>query len=483
MPLPVTSPVTLDIFVEIKAMPYIYSLPPLTAFDGKGLFGYSFGPLKQKDVDVYYIEVEKGHDTFMISKKIMRTYYVLSGSGHFTIADRRYDVSPGILVEVPPKVEYSYSGKMKLIAFSKPRWYIGNDTHTKWNPDVVQGDFLDVADSGSWLTQLVRLQIFGKSPIGIYLGLNRRLWNRLPTFFTTLGPIRSYGNFLHALARIHGVRAQAFSTFFLRNRPQLELIRRLVRRGPETDTLRVAVLGCSTGAEAYSVAWRIRTARPDLKLILEAVDISKRAVEVGKCGVYSLVASEVTNTNIFELMTSTEIEEMFDRDGDVVTVKPWLKEGVEWHVGDVEAPELLAALGPQDMVIANNFLCHMDPSEAERCLRNIARLVRPHGYLFVSGIDLDIRTKVVADLGWSPLQELLEEIHEGDPGMKGFWPCHYGGVEPLNKRRRDWRVRYAAAFQLTAAGEDTGDRGGSSSVVENTRYSSVKFDVSAAPLL
>src|SRR6516165_9930813 len=318
--------------LEIKTMPYIYSLPRLTAFDGRGLFGYTFGPLKQKDVDVSYIDVEKGHDTFIVSKKITRTYYVLSGTGHFTIADRRYDVSPGILVEVPPKVEYSYSGTMKLIAFSKPRWYIGNDTHTKWNPDVVQGDFLDVADSGSWLTQLVRLQIFGKSPIGIYLGLNRRLWNRLPTFFTTLGPIRSYGNFLHALARIHGVRAQAFSTFFLRNRPQLELIRRLVTRSPETDTLRVAVLGCSTGAEAYSVAWGIRTARPGLKLVLQAVDISKRAVEVGECGVYSIVESQVTNTNIFELMTSAEIEEMFDRDADEVTVKSWLKEGIEWHV-------------------------------------------------------------------------------------------------------------------------------------------------------
>ena len=108
------------------------------------------------------------------------------------------------------------------------------------------------------------------------------------------------------------------------------------------------------------------------------------------------------------------------------------------------------------MVIANNFLCHMDPSEAERSLRNVARLANPHGYLFVSGVDLDIRTKVATDLGWNPLQELLEEIHEGDPGMKGFWPWHYGGLEPLNKRRRDWRLRYAAAFQLIAAGEDNG---------------------------
>ena len=93
---------------------------------------------------------------------------------------------------------------------------------------------------------------------------------------------------------MQGARAQAFATFFLRNRPQLELIRRLVERRAKADTLRVAVLGCSTGAEAYSVAWRIRSARPDLKLILQAVDISQQAVEVGKCGVYSLAAPKLT---------------------------------------------------------------------------------------------------------------------------------------------------------------------------------------------
>jgi mannose-6-phosphate isomerase-like protein (cupin superfamily)/SAM-dependent methyltransferase len=466
----------------MKAMPYIYSLPTSTAFDIRGLSGYSFGPLAQRDVDIYYIEVEKGHDTFIVSKRITRTYYVLSGSGHFTIADRQYEVSPGTLVEVPPKVEYSYSGKMKLIAFSKPRWFMGNDTHTKWNPDVVKGDFPSTANSASWLMRLGRLQIFGRSTIGVYLGLNRRLWNRLPTFFIALGPIRSYGNFLHTLARVHGVRTPAFSTFFLRNRPQLELMRRLLHRRPGPDTLRVAVLGCSTGAEAYSVAWRIRTARPDLKLILQAVDISKRAVEVGKCGRYSLVASQVTDSNIFERMTSAEIEEIFDRDGDVVTVKSWLKEGIEWHIGDVGESELFDVLGPQDMVIANNFLCHMDNSMAERCLRNIARLVSPRGYLFVSGIDLGIRTKVAADLGWNPVLELLEEIHEGDPCIRASWPHHYGGLEPLNKRRLDWTLRYAAAFQLAPVGGDPGDRGGSSSAVENMRYRRGNSGVSAAAL-
>ena len=457
----------LDLLMKMNSMRYTYSLPPSISFDGKGLFGYTFGPLNQKDVDVYYIEVEKGHDTFMISKKITRTYYILWGSGYFTIENRQYDVSPGMLVEVPPNVEYSYSGNMKLIAFSKPRWFFGNDTHTKWNPDVVGADYpCAVAGPGSLLKRFVQMRIFGKSPIGAYLRLNQILWNKLPASYAGFGPMRLYGNFLHTLARMHGTRAQAFATFFLRNRPQLELIRRLVERRPLSDKLRVAVLGCSTGVEAYSIAWAIRSARPDLKLVLQAMDISKRAVEVGKCGVYSLATSKLTDTDVFARMTQPEIREFFDRDGDEMIVKSWIKDGINWHVGDVGDSDILDTLGPQDIVVANNFLCHMNDLMAEKCLRNIARLVSPQGYLFISGIDLDIRTKVAADLRWKPLQELVEQIHEGDICMKGLWPCHYAGVEPFDKRRQDWRLRYAAAFQLVLSEEDHRNSGDSTPLIE-----------------
>jgi hypothetical protein len=136
-------------------MPYTYTLPKLTSFTGTGLHGYTFGPLRQRDLDVYYIESEQGHDTFMVSKKITRTYYVLAGHGYFTIDSQRYDVGPGLLVEVPPRVEYSYSGKMTLIAFARPRWFSRNDTHTRWNPDVTSQCSRSLPNSESRLTRLL----------------------------------------------------------------------------------------------------------------------------------------------------------------------------------------------------------------------------------------------------------------------------------------------------------------------------------------
>jgi SAM-dependent methyltransferase len=438
-------------------MRYTYSKLAVQSFEGKGLFGYTFGPLSLKDVDVYYVEVNSGHDTFMISRRITRIYYIIEGAGYFTINNQIYNVTSGMLVEVPPKVEYSYSGRMKVVVFARPGWFASNDTHTKWNRDAIGDESSAPLPTTSRWSRLCGLRVLGKSPTGAFLKINQLAWKSLPASVTSLAPLRRYGDFSHRVARARNRRAQAFSTFFLRNRPALELMRRLVERRSRSDTLRVAVLGCSTGSEAYSVAWSIRSARPDLKLVLHAIDISQDAVEIGRRGRYSVKGGELNDTNILERMTSAEIEEILDRHGDEVSVKSWVGEGIEWRVGDAGKVGIGDLLGPQEIVVASNFLCHMDEVLAETCLRNITRLVGPQGYLFVSGVDLDVRTKVTDDLGWTPLQELLEEIHDGDPCMRTFWPWHYGGLEPLNKKRRDWKRRYAAVFQARSCEKNAGD--------------------------
>ncbi len=433
------------------------SLPDLPSFKGRGLLGYSFGPLKQKDLDVYYVDVDGGHDTFMVSRKITRTYYVLSGSGYFTVNGRVHDVGPGMLAEIPPGVEFSYSGTMRLVIFSSPRWFSGNDKITKWNPDVVSSDSAPNPNNRPWLDQLIQFRIFGKSPLGAFLTTNQILWNCLPARVQSSNVLERYGELLHKLASALGGRAQAHSTFFLRNRPMLELIPRLAKRSNKNGVLRVAVLGCSTGAEVYSLVWKLRSALPGLKLIVHAADIASQAVETAKAGIYPLKPSTADDTSIFERMSEREIKEIFDRDGETMIVKPWLRDGIVWQVADVGEASAREEMGPQDIVIASNFLCHMDDAAADTCLRNIGRLLNYGGYLLVSGINLDIRTRVADELGWHPVQELLEEIHEGDPCMRRLWPCHYAGLEPLNKTRSDWTRRYAVTFEIDGSEDITGD--------------------------
>ena len=298
------------------------------------------------------------------------------------------------------------------------------------------------------LAKAARLQVLGKSPAAFYLRLNKRIWERLPSGVRNLYLVRSYGAWLHSLVCLSARRQQFFGTFFLRNRPALDLMRRLADQKPRGSTLRIAVLGCSIGAEVYSILWSIRSARPDLKVLLDAVDISKEILSFAEKGIYAPDTSQMVNASIFERLTETEKAEMFDWEGDQAKVKSWLREGITWQLGDAADPELINTLGPQDMVVASNFLCHMAPADAEKCLGNIARLVSPGGYLFVSGVDLDVRTKVAVDLDWEPVRELIAEIHDGDPSVRADWPWEWWGLEPLNRRKQDWQTHYAAVFRI-----------------------------------
>lgn len=116
-------------------MTYKKSLPIEPTFSQKGLDGFRF-PLDDRDFEVYLVEVKQGHDNYIISKKITHVYYILGGEGSFDVGGEKYDVKEGSFIEVPPNVEYAYSGKMKLLLIMKPPWFEGNEEVTRPNPDV-----------------------------------------------------------------------------------------------------------------------------------------------------------------------------------------------------------------------------------------------------------------------------------------------------------------------------------------------------------
>jgi len=314
--------------------------------------------------------------------------------------------------------------------------------------------------------------IFRKCATG-YLRQSRRIWNNLPTTIREGRLGRAYGKHLHHLVCRYGDRRQSHSTFFLRNRPELELMLQLLEHTSQNARINLSVVACSKGAEVYSILWKIRSTRPDLTVIASAVDISQEVIDFAAVGTYSLKSIDATTTpdheqtgqavdmnwkdqlwgqqalSMFERMTAGEIYQMFEVTGDQAMVRPWLKQGITWLAGDATDPNFAAALGPQDIVVANRFLCHMEPATAEACLRNIAHLVKPGGYIFVSGVDLDVRAKVARDLGWQPVTHLIKEVHEGDFSLITGWPLEYWGLEPFCQGPVDWRVRFASVFRIT----------------------------------
>jgi mannose-6-phosphate isomerase-like protein (cupin superfamily) len=105
------------------------------SFSQKGLEGYKF-PTKNSNVEVYFLDVKQGHEAYFISKKCTHIYYVIEGEGFFDIDGSKHEAKSGMLFELPPNVEYTYSGKMKLLLIMNPPWFEGNEEIIKKNPSV-----------------------------------------------------------------------------------------------------------------------------------------------------------------------------------------------------------------------------------------------------------------------------------------------------------------------------------------------------------
>lgn len=308
--------------------------------------------------------------------------------------------------------------------------------------------------------------------IEFYLAQIKRVWKHLPESLRQSRFGIRVGRHIHALVQKHADRKQYFGTFFLRNRAELQTLCGLVEGRQANATVSLAVIACSKGAEVYTFVWALRRQFPKIDLRVCAVDISADILEFARHGAYSLrsqgaaiestpsSSSEVREISfhtsvdqsapIFERVSSEELDSLAELRDGVAYVREDFKQGIQWVHGDALAPDLLRQIGQQDYVIANRFLCHMAPAEAERCLKNVAHLVKPNGFIFVTGVDLEVRTKVARELSWKPVTENMRETHEGDCSLRRGWPLEYWGVEPFGAVEEHEGLRYVSIFQIPA---------------------------------
>lgn len=275
------------------------------------------------------------------------------------------------------------------------------------------------------------------------LGLNEWIWRRLPPSLRQSRLGRQYGHFIHRLVLIRGWREPNGGTYLLRNRSELELIQDLIERRPPGDPFRIAVLGCSNGMELYSICWQLRDLSPWRDIRFVGMDLDAASVDTARAGAYSLPE----HAWMLSRLSAAERVEILEAGDGEVRIRDGFRRGVQWLAGDACRADLRERLGLQDLVLANRFLCHMAPASARACLRNILELVAPGGYLFVSGVDLDVRQSVLRSSDFVPLRDRLPAIHEGDPSLLEGWPLRCWGLEPLDIRRADWVGRYAMVYQ------------------------------------
>ena len=282
-------------------------------------------------------------------------------------------------------------------------------------------------------------------------------WIRAPRNLTNLKFLRPLGHFFYNRYTYFQNRNQSHDTWFLRNVPQAKVLANLIQRDFETgSTVRVASIGCSTGAELYSLLYILKSNCPDLKFISQGVDICPSVLEVARKAIYNINehstmkgSTYYAGTKELAYLTSESRVALFENDKDSnVKVKEWIRSDTTWHNLSAEDPALAGIIGTQDVVLAKNFLGPMDDNLAVKCLLNIIPLVRPGGYLVIDGIDLNLKAHILPQLKVTPIIHQLKEIYYEDSSKVG-WPWVRWANEPMDLRRADWKYRYCSIFRVS----------------------------------
>lgn len=95
--------------------------PQEPSFRRDGFDGY-IGEINNKNIDITYEKVYKGHDKYCTNTKITHIYYVISGKGKFKIDNDIYEVKKGNIIEIPPSTKFIFAGEMELLLIMNPKF-------------------------------------------------------------------------------------------------------------------------------------------------------------------------------------------------------------------------------------------------------------------------------------------------------------------------------------------------------------------------
>lgn len=141
--------------------------------------------------------------------------------------------------------------------------------------------------------------------------------------------------------------------------------------------LRCWSAGCASGEEPYSLAilWGLNLAHrfPGLSLRVVATDVDERLLERARAGSY--------RRSSLREVPDAWMEAAFDRAGQLYTVRPAFKLGVEFCLQDVR--EVLPA-GTFDLILCRYLaFTYFDESLRRRTLERLLTVLRPGGALVI----------------------------------------------------------------------------------------------------
>jgi chemotaxis protein methyltransferase CheR len=156
----------------------------------------------------------------------------------------------------------------------------------------------------------------------------------------------------------------------------------LIKSRSGARKVRIWSAASSSGQEAYSLAITLQESLPaGWTYEILGSDISTEMIKRAEIAEYSQV--EVNRG-----LPATELVQYFERVGTHWRVIPALRRNVSFRLMNLTAP--LPSMPPFDVIFLRNVLIYFDVATKKSVLRNVARLLRPDGWLFLGAAETTI---------------------------------------------------------------------------------------------
>jgi chemotaxis protein methyltransferase CheR len=156
----------------------------------------------------------------------------------------------------------------------------------------------------------------------------------------------------------------------------------LVKSRASSRKVRLWSAASSSGQEAYSLAITMQERLPPgWNYEIMGTDISTEMVKRAETAEYSQV--EVNRG-----LPAAQLVQYFERAGAHWRITPQLRRNVSFRLMNLTTP--LPAMQPFDVIFLRNVLIYFDVAVKRTVLQNVARLLRPDGWLFLGAAETTI---------------------------------------------------------------------------------------------
>ncbi len=198
-------------------------------------------------------------------------------------------------------------------------------------------------------------------------------------------------------------------TWFFRDSPGLDFFLSQVLEAEKRGRRKpwhVLSLGCATGEEPYSIAMMLAQAGiPLLRFSVEGVDISRRALERARKGVYG--------SRAFRGSSVLPYRKNFLRTEEGSEVRRDLRQRVAFRSANISDLSFGFSARKYDFVFCRNVLIYFSSDVQDRVLTNVSRLLEHDGYLLLSPTESElVRLKGYPHTG--PRLACAHQLHATD---------------------------------------------------------------------